>query len=173
MRSTDWRLKYLLTFLTTQNISFHSWCAWIDERYSHYSLFQHGKQTSQKKKKYFSLLFVEMLHKFSNDGISKKMAMIHIWTAFNTKLKSTTEDLFKGKTRNFSFLFCSLHSTKSIWKKQTLHEASWENKELFPRQLPWKKDAESVFTVFWLRTTPFLLSLDFFFLLIYCFHFSQ
>ena len=47
----------------------------------------------------------------------------------------------------------------------------WESKELFSHQLLRKKDTESVFTVFWLRTTPFLLSLVPLFLLIYCFHF--
>ena len=47
----------------------------------------------------------------------------------------------------------------------------WESKELFSHQLLWKKDTKSVFTVFRLRTTPFLLSLVPLFLLIYCFHF--
>ena len=49
----------------------------------------------------------------------------------------------------------------------------WESKELFSHQLLWKKDTESVFTVFWLRTTPFLLSLVPLFLLIYCFPISH
>ena len=35
----------------------------------------------------FHFLFSEMLHKFTNDRISKKMAMMHIWIGFKTKLK--------------------------------------------------------------------------------------
>ena len=136
------------------------------------SLFLFPTQQTNKPKKYFSLLFVETLHKFTNDRISKKIIMMHIWIVFKTKLKGQQKTCSGGKTRNFSFLFCSfLHSTKSIWKKQTHHGTIWESKEAFPHQLLWMKDTESVFTVFRLRTTPFLLSLVPLFLLIYCFPF--
>ena len=138
-------------------------------------LFPTQQTNTQKKKKCFSLLFVEMLHKFTNDRISKKMAMTHIWIAFKTKLKmDNRRPVQEGKQGISHSSFAPfLHSTKSIWKKQTFHEAIWESKELFPHRLLWKKDTESVFTVFWLRTTPFLLSLAPLFLLIYCFPFSQ
>ena len=88
-------------------------------------LFQTQQTNMPKKKKCFSLLFVEMLHKFTNDRISEKMTMMHIWIGFKTKLKRTTEDLFKGKTRNFSFLFCPFSSLNKIDTKET--NTSWND----------------------------------------------
>ena len=135
-----------------------------------------ANKQAKKKKKYFSLLFVEMLHKFTNDRISKKMIMMHIWIGFKTKLKRDNRNpVQRGKTRNFSFLFYSFSFTQQNQYERNKQSMQWfeKTKSHFSHQLLWKKDTESVFTVFWLRTAPFLLFFVPLFLLDYCLPFSQ
>ena len=128
-----------------------------------------------KKKNTFHFLFVEMLHKFKNEKISKKRAMMHIWIVSKTRLKRSNRRPVQREKQGISHSsFAPFSFTQQNRYERNKHFVEWfEKAELFSCQLLRKKDTEPVFTVFRLRTTPFLFSLVPLFLLIYCFPFHS
>ena len=91
-------------------------------------LFQTQQTNMPKKKKCFSLLFVEMLHKFTNDRISKKMTMMHIWIGFKTKLKRNNRRPVQRENNKFLIPLLLLFCTQQNRYERNKHFIEWFEK---------------------------------------------